>query len=218
MKVQKSLLSLLFVFFLSVIANPVMAEEAPDQLVTRLSQELIHDIKTDKDLQAGSKARAVALVEAKVVPRFNMPHITQLAVGRSWRQATPAQQKTLQDEFKTLLVRTYSTAMLQYKDQVLNVRPLKAPPGATDVQVRSFVVQQGGPPIDINYSLEKTPEGWKFYDIVVGGASLVVTYRSQFSAEVAKNGIDGLIALLQRQNAAKAEQLQDSPKTAKTGK
>lgn len=218
MKVQKSLLGLLLVFFLSVTANPVMAEEAPDQLVTRLSQELIHDIKTDKDLQAGSKARAVALVEAKVVPRFNMPHITQLAVGRSWRQATPAQQKTLQDEFKTLLVRTYSTAMLQYKDQVLNVRPLKAPPGATDVQVRSFVVQQGGPPIDINYSLEKTPEGWKFYDIVVGGASLVVTYRSQFSAEVAKNGIDGLIALLQRQNAAKAEQLQDNPKTAKAGK
>lgn len=184
------------------IAGPVVAAEElmPDVLVRNVTNEVLEIVRADKDIQAGNVSKAVALVEVKVLPHFNFARMTQLAVARDWRQATPAQQKILIDEFRELLVRTYSKALTEYRKQTIDFKPFSMAPNETDVKVRTEIKQTGGKPIQLDYYLEKNSGGWKVYDIEVGGISLVTNYRSSFSQEVRANGIDGLIAVLQAKN------------------
>lgn len=188
-----------------LMALPAHAtDEAPDALIKRVATETLDAVKADPAIQAGDIARVMALVDTKVMPNVNFSRMTASAVGRFWRQATPEQQKQLQDEFKTLLVRTYSGALGQVKDQTLSFRPLRAAPTDTEVVVRSDVRGRGDP-IQLDYRLEKTDTGWKIYDLNVMGVWLVETYRTQFAAEINAKGIDGLIATLSKRNKANAK-------------
>lgn len=188
--------------FFCTTAIAVAAEMAPDALVKETSRDVLEIVKKDKDIQAGSKQKIYALVDAKVLPHFDFKRMTQLAVGKSWRQATPAQQDELVKEFRTLLVRTYSTSLSTYKNQVIDYKPLRMESGDTDVTVRTVVNQPGGQPIPIDYGLQKTADGWKVYDVVVDNISLVTNYRGSFSSEIRKSGIDGLIKVLVDKNRA----------------
>ena len=175
------------------------ADEAPDAMVKRISTEVLDAVKADAAIQAGDVGRITALVDSKIMPNVNFGRMTASAVGRFWRQATPEQQKRLQDEFKTLLVRTYSGALGEVKDQTLSFKPLRAKPEDTEVVVRSEV-RGRGEPIQLDYRLEKTAGGWKIYDLNVLGVWLVETYRSQFAQEINTKGLDGLIASLAQRN------------------
>ena len=179
------------------------ADEAPDALIKRVSSEVLDAIKSDKAIQAGESNRVLALVDTKVMPNVNFTRMTASAVGRSWRQATPEQKARLQDEFKTLLIRTYSGALSQVNDQKLNVKPLRSAPGDTDVTVRTEVLGRGEP-VQLDYRMEKTPTGWKIYDLNVLGVWLVETYRTQFAQEISAKGIDGLIASMSQRNKTNA--------------
>lgn len=176
------------------------ADEAPDQLVKRLSQEILDTAKNDKDIQAGNQKRVFDMVDSKILPYIDFPRMTSLAAGKSWRDATPEQQKQLISEFRTLLVFTYSGAISQIKDQRVEFKPMRSAPEDTEVEVRSQVIQARGEPIQLNYRLEKLPGGWKIYDINVLGAWLVETYKGSFAAEISKSGIDGLIKTLSEKN------------------
>ena len=192
-----------------LLAPVVKAEElAPDALIKNVSSEVLTVIKNDKDLQGGNTHKVVQLIEQKVLPHFNFPHMTQLAVGRDWSKATPEQRKALTNEFRNLLVRTYANALTAYKDQTVEVKKFSLQPADTDATVRTNVKQPGGKSISIDYSLEKLPEGWKVYDVVVLEVSLVTNYRNTFSQEVQSGGIDGLIKTL----AAKNKQLETAAK------
>lgn len=193
----------LFAFFSGLlIAATAMAQEvAPDALIKAVSSEVLDIVRKDKDIQSGNTKKAIDLVEAKVLPHFNFTRMTQLALARDWKQASPAQQKTLTDEFHLLLVRTYSKALTEYRDQTINYKPFTLKPGETDVRVRTEIKQSGaGKNIEMDYYLEKSGTAWKVYDIEVGGISLVTTYRDSFATEVRKSGIDGLIKSLQAKN------------------
>ena len=172
----------------------------PDAMVKSVTNDVLAIVRQDQEIQSGNTGRVIELVEQKVLPHFNFAHMTQLAVGRDWRQATPEQQRILTQEFKTLLVRTYSNALTVYKNLTIDFRPTRAQPADTDVTVRTEVKQPGARPIGIDYSLEKDGESWKVYDVVVGGVSLVTNYRDSFAAEVRNGGIDGLIKSLQAKN------------------
>jgi len=174
---------------------------APDALEKKVTDEVLTIIRSDKEIQAGNTRKVLDLVEAKVLPHFDFAHMTRLAVGTAWRQATSAQQQSLTNEFRSLLVNTYTTAFTQYRDQNIEYRALKVQPADKEVVVRSVIKQSGGgDPIDVNYSMEKTDKGWKVYDVVIGGISLVQNYRSSFNSEIQKGGIDGLIATLANKN------------------
>ncbi|RLJ63737.1 MlaC/ttg2D family ABC transporter substrate-binding protein [Sulfurisoma sediminicola] len=181
-------------------AGALAQELAPDVLIKNVTNEVLDIVRKDKEIQSGSTRKAIDLVDAKVLPHFNFTRMTQLAVARDWRQASPEQQKTLTAEFRTLLVRTYSKALTEYKNQTVDFKPFKMQPAETDVKVRTLINQPGAKPIDLDYYLEKQPNGWKVYDIEVGGVSLVTNYRSEFSTQVRQGGIDGLIATLQKKN------------------
>ncbi len=181
-------------------AGAMAQETAPDALVRNVTSEVLDIIRKDKDIQAGSTRRAIELVEQKVLPHFNFPRMTALAMGKEWRQANPAQQKALTDEFRTLLVRTYSNALTAYKNQTVEYRPFRMQAGETDVTVRTQIAQPGGKPIHLDYSLEKQGQAWKVYDVVVGGVSLVTNYRESFANEIRNGGIDGLVKSLQAKN------------------
>ena len=185
--------------FLALGALGVHAQEAPDQLIRRLCAEVFETIKNDKDVQAGDMRKIVSFVDLKIMPHVNFTRMTASAVGRNWRQATPEQQKRLQEEFKGLLVRTYSGALTQVKDQSVSVKPLRANPADAEVIVRSEIIGRGDP-IQLDYRMEKTPAGWRIYDLNVLGVWLVETYRSQFAQEITARGIDGLIATLAERN------------------
>ena len=174
-------------------------DETPDALIKRLSSDVLDKIKADKSVQAGDMTRVMALVDSQVMPNVNFTRMTAAAVGRSWRQATPDQQKKLQDEFKTLLIRTYSGALSQVKDQTVNVKPLRAAATDTEVVVRTEILGRGDP-AQLDYRLEKVASGWKIYDLNVLGVWLVETYRTQFAQEISAKGIDGLIASLSERN------------------
>lgn len=177
------------------------AQEAPDALVKRISQEVLESAKSDKEIQSGNQKRVLELVEEKIIPHVDFQRMTALAAGRFWREATPEQQKQLTNEFRALLVYTYSGAISQIRDQKVEFRPMRADPADTEVEVRSQVVQpRGGDPIQLNYRLAKSPNGWKIYDINVLGAWLVETYKGNFAAEINKGGIDGLIKTLAERN------------------
>ncbi len=186
---------------LLVLAIPALAQEAPDALVKRVSQEALQIIKSDPKVQAGDQARIRDLIETKLTPHFDIDRMTALAAGRAYRSATPEQKKRLGEEFKTLLIRTYSSALNQYRDQTIDYKPLRADPAATDVVVRTEVIRPGQPPVQIDYSMGKTPDGWKAYDVIVGGVSLVTNYRDEFTQQVQAGGVDGLIKSLAAKNA-----------------
>jgi phospholipid transport system substrate-binding protein len=195
------LIARLFPLFIALIPLPALAQEvAPDALVKGISTEVLDIIRKDKEIQSGNTRKIVELVEAKVLPHFNFDRMTAYAVGVNWRRATPEQQKLLVEQFKTLLVRTYSTALASYKNQVIDFKPLRAQPTDTEVKVRSEIKQPGTQAVTIDYSMEKTPAGWKVFDVEVGGVSLVANYRETFTSEIRSAGIDGLIKTLSSKN------------------
>jgi phospholipid transport system substrate-binding protein len=184
-----------------VLPAPVQAQEvAPDELVKNVTTEVIDLIARDKEIRSGSRTKLIQVIEAKVLPHFNFNSMTALAVGQSWSKATPDQKKRLVGEFKTLLVRTYASALAAYSEQRFDFRPLRARPTDTDVTVNVRVIQSGAQPVPIDYSMEKTAAGWKVYDVMVGGVSLVANYRTEFNAMVREAGIEGLIRNLQAKN------------------
>ena len=197
MKVLRRIAGLVFAF----IAVSAAAQEAPDALVKRVAQEVLAIIKSDPKVQAGDQARIREVVETKLLPYFDFERITALAMGRNWRQATPEQQKQLIDQFRALLVRTYSGALTQYRDQTMDYKPLRADASATEVTVRTEVIRQGQAPVPIDYSMAKGNPGWKVYDVIVGGVSLVTNYRDEFNEQIKSGGIDGLIKTLQAKNS-----------------
>jgi len=184
----------------STIACAFAQEIAPDALVRNVTQEVVAVIKQDKDIQAGDQRKTIALVEEKVLPHFNFTRMTALAVGANWRKATPEQQKVIVEQFRTLLVRTYSSALSAYRNQVIEVKAPRGKHGDAEVVVRSEVKQPGAEAVTIDYSMEKTSGSWKVYDISVAGVSLVTTYRDTFATEVRQTGIDGLIKSLAEKN------------------
>jgi phospholipid transport system substrate-binding protein len=177
--------------------------EAPDALIKRVSSDVLESIKADKGVQAGETSRVISLVDKQIIPHVNFVRMTASAVGRNWRQATPEQQKRLQEEFKILLIRTYSGALSQVKDQTVDVKPLRASAGDTELIVRSEVLGRGDP-VQLDYRMEKTATGWKIYDLNVLGVWLVETYRTQFAQEISAKGVDGLIASLAQRNKSNA--------------
>lgn len=185
---------------LLMLGSVAAQEVAPDALVRNVSNEVLDIVRKDKDIQAGNTRKVVELAEEKVLPHFDFVRMTRLAVGKDWRQANPTQQKALVEEFRTLLVRTYSKALTEYRNQTIDIKPLKMQPGDTDVLVRSLVNQPGAKPVQIDYNLEKTDQGWKVYDISVAGVSLVTNYRGSFAQEVSAGGIEGLLATLRAKN------------------
>ena len=187
---------------LMALALPALAQEAPDALVKRVSDELLQLVRTDKDLAAGNQRKVVEVAEQKVLPHFDFERMTRLAVGRNWQQATPEQREALTKEFRTLLVRTYSNSISQYRNQKFVVQPLRGEAADKDVLVHSAVVQENGPQIPIDYRMEKEGSDWKVYDVVIDGASLVTTYRGSFNDQIQKGGIDGLVKTLQDRNKA----------------
>lgn len=182
------------------------ADEAPDALIKRLSDEVLAIIRADPALRSGDVNRIMTVVDSKIMPNVNFRRMTASTVGPAWRQATPEQQKKLQDEFKTLLIRTYAGALAQVNDETITVRPLRASPTDNEVVVRSEIRGRGDP-IQLEYRMEKTPgdgAGWKIYNLNVLGVWLVETYRSQFAQEITTRGIDGLITTLAERNRANA--------------
>jgi phospholipid transport system substrate-binding protein len=189
----------LFCMLAFAAVAPAHADTAPDDLIRKVSTEVIETVKSDKAIQAGDVSRIVTLVDTKVMPHVNFQRMTASAVGRNWRSATPEQQKRLQEEFKVLLVRSYAGALTQVKDQTVQMKPMRANPGDTEVVVRTEV-KGNGEPVQLDYRLEKSGDSWKIYDVNVLGVWLVEQYRTSFNQEISAGGIDGLIAKLSERN------------------
>ena len=179
--------------------------QAPDQLVKSVTLEVVDLIAKDKDIQKGDHKKVIALIEAKVLPHFNFQSMTSSAVGRNWDKASAEQKARLIDEFKTLLVRTYSSALASYSNQKFDFRPLRAKPTDTDVTVNVRVVQSGSQPVTIDYDMEKRPGGWKVWDVRVGGISLVANYRTEFDNLIRDSGVEGLIKALAAKNNSQSQ-------------
>jgi phospholipid transport system substrate-binding protein len=199
---MKKIVSRSALALISALAAPssLAQDVAPDVLLKGVTSEVIAIIRQDKDIQAGDPAKVADLVETRILPLFDFTRMTRIAVARNWRLATPEQQEALTLEFKKLLVRTYSTALSSYRDQVIEYKPLRSAPGATEVSVKSDVRQSGAERLTIDYDMEKTPAGWKVYDIKIAGVSLVTTYRGTFAGKVREGGIEGLIKSLSDKN------------------
>jgi phospholipid transport system substrate-binding protein len=197
----RSLISAFLAVFAAVGMNVARAQqEAPDVLVKKVTLEVVDLIAKDKEIKSGNRAKLIQVIDAKVLPHFNFAAMTALALGQSWNKSTTEQKKRLTEEFRTLLVRTYASALAAYSDQRLEFRPLRAKPTDTDVTVQVRVMQQGTQPVPIDYAMEKTASGWKVYDVMVGGVSLVANYRTEFGNVVRESGIDGLIKNLSSKN------------------
>jgi phospholipid transport system substrate-binding protein len=187
------------------LSNPAVAQQdSPEALVRTVTNEVVAVLKQDSDIRAGNRRRAATLVEQKVSPHFDFNRMTALAMGANWRKATPEQQQRLVEEFRTLLVRTYSVALTAYRDQAIEVKPGRAQRNDAEAVVRSEVKQPGADAVTIDYSMAKTPAGWKVYDVAIAGASLVATYRESFANEVRTSGIDGLIRSIAAKNQSAA--------------
>jgi phospholipid transport system substrate-binding protein len=197
--IKKWLLALCLGLGLSV-SGAFAQDDSPDALIKQVTEEVLSIVRQDKEIQKGNTRKAIELVEAKVLPHFNFQRMTALAMGRDWNKANPEQKKLLSEEFKTLLVRTYSNALTGYRDQKIRYKPTRMEGNAADVVVKTEIQQSGGKPIQLDYSLEKQPEGWKVYDVIVAGVSLVTNYRDTFNQEVRANGVDGLIQMLVEKN------------------
>ncbi|HEY8067521.1 MAG TPA: ABC transporter substrate-binding protein [Burkholderiales bacterium] len=184
------------------IAAPAFAQElAPDELVRKVTADVLASIQSDKQLQAGDRKKALALAEQKILPHVDFREAAQLATGKAWQTATPEQQTQIVDQFRSMLVRIYSNAIDVYRGQTMKVLPTRLAPGATEVTVRNQYLSEGRPPVAVEYAMKKTPEGWKIYDITVEGVSLVLTYRAEFENITRTSGVDGLIKRLQQKNA-----------------
>lgn len=184
-----------------LVGGAVRAQETPpDLLVKNVTLEVVDIVRADKDIQAGDRKKVVALIEAKVLPHFNFNAMTASAVARHWDKASAEQKARLIDEFRTLLVRTYASSIAAYKDQKLDFRPLRAKPTDTDVTVTVRVMQSGAQPLQLEYDMEKRPNGWKVWDLRFAGISLVANYRAEFDNQVRDGGIDGLIKTLRAKN------------------
>ena len=184
----------------SVLAQNALDAATPDGLIKTIVTDVMASVKADPEIQKGNIPRVVELVEKKIVPYTDMRRTTQLAMGRNWSKATPEQQNQLIIEFKNLLIRTYSGALSQLRDQTVQYKPLRSSPSDTDVIVRTVVIGKSDP-IPLDYRLEKTNEGWRVYDVNIMGAWLIEAYRNQFTNQINQNGIDGLIKFLQERNA-----------------
>jgi len=195
MNMSNYIRSLLGVVLLA-LSSVAFAEVSPDVLVRTTADEVLEIVKKDKDIQAGDQKKIFALAEEKILPNFNFERVCRLVLGKYWTTATKEQKAVFQREFRSLLLRTYASALSKYRNQTIEYAPLRAEPGAKRVTVKTQVLQPGGQPIGIDYSLEKTNEHWKVYDIVIEGVSLVTNYRSQFSEEIRQSSLDGLIQKL----------------------
>jgi phospholipid transport system substrate-binding protein len=196
------LTSLVAITFTGVAGGALAVDVAPDELMRKNVTDILAGIKADPALQAGDVKKLEKLAEEKVIPFFNFSKMTQLAVGRGWKEATDAQKTSLVNEFRTLLVRTYSTQMAQFRNQTIDVKPLKGVAATdTEVTVKTLINQPGGTGIPIDYSMEKGKDGWKVFDVLIDGVSLVTNYRSSFGKEIQTTGIDGLIKVLADRNA-----------------
>ncbi|WP_036301867.1 MlaC/ttg2D family ABC transporter substrate-binding protein [Methylotenera sp. L2L1] len=198
----KLVMNVAFITSMFVNASLAQAELTADELVKRTAEDVLSTIKSDKDIQAGNQQKIFALAEEKILPNFDFDRVCRMVLGKNWRAATPEQQAAFQKEFRTLLLRTYASALGKYKDQVIEYKPLRAEAGAKNVSVKTQILQPGGQPISVDYSLVKAENGWKVYDIVIESVSLVTNYRSQFSSEIRQNGIDSLNKKLADKNKA----------------
>ena len=192
-----------FTIGLAIICNVSFAQaaDAPDMLVKKTSDDVLNIIKQDKEIQAGNQQKLFALAEEKILPNFNFDTVSRMVLGKNWARATPSQKMAFQGEFKSLLLRTYSSALSKYKNQTIEYKPFHMQSADTVVTVKSMIIQAGAQPIGLDYSLEKQADAsWKVFDIVVEGVSLVTNYRSQFSEEIRQNGLDSLIKKLADKN------------------
>jgi phospholipid transport system substrate-binding protein len=185
---------------LSLGATAVRAQEAPDLMVKRVADEVLAAIRSDPAIQAGSETRIREVLETRLLPNFDFMRMTSLAMGKNWRAASPEQQKRIAEEFRGLLVRTYSGALNRYRNETIEYKPVRMNAGDTEVTVRTAVMRASGPPIQIDYSLMKSADTWKSYDVIIGGVSLVTNYRDEFSEQIKNGGVDGLIKTLADRN------------------
>jgi phospholipid transport system substrate-binding protein len=198
---RKLLLSVVALFFAGAAQAEVVA---PDALIKDTAQEVISIIKQDKDIQSGNQKKVLSLVDAKVLPNFDFTRMTQLAAGKEWRKATPEQQKALVAEFRNMLVRTYTKAFTMYRDQTIDVKPLKLADGDTEAVVKTRIIKSGGQATAIDYKMVKKADGWKVYDVVIEAISMVTSYRGQFENTIQKSGVDALIKELGDMNSTAA--------------
>ena len=203
---MKTFLSFLASAVLSVMlmagSSAALAEVSAEELVKRTADDVLNTIKNDKDIQAGNQQKIFALAEEKILPNFDFDRVCRMVLGKNWKAASPEQQAVFQKEFRSLLLRTYAVALGKYKNQVIEFKPLRAEPDAKNVSVKTQILQPGGQPIAVDYSLVKVEGGWKVYDIVIESVSLVTNYRSQFSNEIRTNGLDSLNKKLAEKNKA----------------
>lgn len=204
MKILKKILTLSLTVGSLLFTAAAQAQEAPDALIKRISQDVLDTAKSDKNIQGGNQQRILALVEEKIIPYVDFERMTSMAMGPKWRDATDDQKKQLITQFRSLLVFTYSGALSQVRDQQIDFKPLRADPADTDVIVRSQVIQPRGEPIQLNYRVEKAGASWKIYDVNVLGAWLVDSYKGTFTSEIGRSGIDGLIKVLSDKNKERA--------------
>jgi phospholipid transport system substrate-binding protein len=197
--VQKIWLAMSF-FCITSLANAEVV--APDALMKNTVQEVLTIVKQDKDIQAGNQAKVLALVDAKVLPHFDFVRMTQLSVGKYWRTASAEQKQVLVKEFRAMLIRTYTKAFTGYRDQTVEVKPVKMAEADTEVTVKTSILKPGAPSVSVNYEMEKTADGWKVFDLSIEGAGLVPTYRSTFAKQIEDGGIDGLIKTLTDKNTS----------------
>jgi phospholipid transport system substrate-binding protein len=198
--VVKFLVGASFVANLFVSAAMANTEIAPDVLVKQTADDVLTIIKNDKEIQAGNQQKIFLVAEEKILPNFDFDRVCRMVLGKSWKAATPEQQASFQKEFRSLLLRTYAIALGKYKDQVIEYKPLRTEPDAKNVSVKTQILQSGGQPVEVDYSLVKGASGWKVYDIVIESVSLVTNYRSQFSNEIRQNGLDSLNTKLADKN------------------
>lgn len=210
MTILKKICSLAGFCFVLLGAGYAQAQEAPDVLVQRISTEVLDIAKTDKEIQRGNMQRVLQVVEDKVFPHVNFQRMTALAAGRHWRDASPEQRKRLIEEFRSLLVYTYSGAIAQVKDERIEFPPSRFSPSDTDVEIRTQIIQSRGEALPLSYRLHQTQDGWKIYDVNVLGAWLIQTYRGNFNTEISRDGIDGLIKSLSERNQRLANSAADS--------
>ena len=203
---MKKAIMAIVLFALTAATGAANTDLAPDVLARSVTDEVLAIVRADKELQAGNPQKVMQLVESKVLPHFNFSRMTQLAVGRNWRQASSDQQRVLVEEFKMLLVRTYTVAFTQYRNQTVDYRPLRMAPTDTEVVVKSLIRQPTGQPVAIDYSMEKLAGAWKVYDVKIEGISLIENYRNTFNGEIQRGGVDGLIRTLADKNRTLAAQ------------
>jgi len=199
---KKSIAMCVGISLMAVSLGVCAAVMEPDVLIKNITQEVLSTIKQDKGIQANSPKEISGMMDAKVLPNFDFERMTRLATGKSWRNANPEQQKTLVAEFRNLLVHSYINVFMRYQDHIVEIKPFKMSAGANEVTIKTFIIKSGAQPLAVDYEMEKTADGWKVFDLVVDGVSLVTTYRSTFSRQVQQSGVDGLIKTLVAKNAA----------------